>query len=704
MRTLVIDNYDSFTWNLAQYIAEVNGEEPRVIRNDEYSWEELQQLGPFDSIVISPGPGSVENDADFNVSRQVIAQSPVPLLGVCLGHQGIAHSYGGAIRHAPEPMHGRRSTVWHNADPLFRGIPTPLQVVRYHSLVAASPLPHSLCAIAFAEDGLIMALRHRERPLWGVQFHPESILTEYGHQLMRNFRDLSHALAGRVFPVAAPPAPVPAAVPPPAPLRQVLWREVATPLAGEDLFVGLYGEEPRAYWLDSALVIDGLSRFSFLGAVPDDPSALRQCRIVPGEPESMAAAELLLSGLDGELAGAAVGGEDLPFEFHGGWIGYFGYEMKAVCGAAARRPGRYPDAVWLRAERFVAVDHRQQRVFLVAAAAPEERAAATAWLEETARRIAALAPAPGVICGESTQALRLEWDQTPEDYVASIAECKRAIVDGESYEICLTNQLTVRRDVDGLALYRILRRTNPAPFAAYLRLGELQIVSASPERFLKVDAAGTVETKPIKGTCRRDPDPVRDAQLAEELRCSEKNRAENLMIVDLLRNDLGRVAECGSVKVPRLMYVESYATVHQLLSTVTAKLRREHSLIDLVRAAFPGGSITGAPKIRTMHLIDALERSARGVYCGSIGYLGYNRVADLNIAIRTLVVEPGQVSLGVGGAITHLSDAADEFGEIVLKAKALVRALSLCVHGKDIDYLSQFVARLEQGEAECIAG
>jgi para-aminobenzoate synthetase len=242
--------------------------------------------------------------------------------------------------------------------------------------------------------------------------------------------------------------------------------------------------------------------------------------------------------------------------------------------------------------------------------------------------------------------------------------------------VCLSNRLRLQEQVDGLQLYRVLRECNPAPFSAYLRFGELEIISASPERFLQVDEDRRIETKPIKGTARRDDHPGRDHALAEELRLSDKNRAENLMIVDLMRNDLSQVADTGSVQVPRLMYIESYANVHQLLSTVQARLRDECSLIDLVRATFPGGSITGAPKLRAMQIIDELERSARGVYCGAIGYLGYGCVMDLNIAIRTIVSYGGEISFGAGGGITQLSDAADEFEEIMLKAAGLIRGLT----------------------------
>ncbi len=676
MRTLIIDNYDSFTWNLAQLMAQITGDEPVVVRNDQYTWEELQALGPFDHILISPGPGSVENEADFHVCRQVIAQARVPLLGVCLGHQGIAHGFGARIERAPEPMHGRCSTIHHSGDPLFAGIAPSFQAVRYHSRVVAAPLPATLQTLAHTEDGLLMGLRHRERALWGVQFHPESILTEGGAQLLRNFRDLTHAHhGGRVH--AVPPLQSKAVSPDSAP-RQVLWREVDTALNSEDLFVGLYGTAPQAFWLDSALVVEGQSRFSFMG---QSAAPARICTVATSSPQ-------FFEELDTAITPCTTGGESLPFEFRGGLVGYLGYEIKALCGGVPAHTSRYADAAWLQVDRFVAVDHSTGRVYLVATAALHELDAAEHWLAHTAEHVTGLNPAPPVVAlGYPMPSLH--WDQTHDEYLARIAQCKHAIAEGESYEICLTQQLTAECRVEGLGLYRTLRRINPAPYAAYLRVAGIEILSASPERFLRVDATGAIETKPIKGTSRRDADPAQDHALAQALRTSEKNRAENLMIVDLLRNDLGRVAERSSVAVPHLMEVETYATVHQLVSTVTAQLRADCSLLDLVRATFPGGSVTGAPKIRTMQFIDALERGPRGVYCGSIGYLGYNRVADLNVAIRTLVVEPGRVSLGAGGAITALSNAQDEYDEVLLKAQALVHALSLYVCGDADAMLAQ---------------
>jgi para-aminobenzoate synthetase len=695
VRTLVIDNYDSFVWNLAHAIALANGVEPLVVRNDVCSWQELWARGPFDNIVISPGPGTVERAADLGMARSAIELAPVPVLGVCLGHQGIAHVHGGTIRHT-EPVHGLVTRVRHEGDELFKNIPSPWSVVRYHSLVVASPLPPALQAIAYSDDGLVMALRHRERWLWGVQFHPESILTEQGQTLLDNFRDITHARGTRTRIV------VPSAIEPPVPepARQVTTRSLATGLSAEDLFVGLYRDASHAFWLDSAAPGGG-ARFSILGA--PDADAHESVRIhhrASGAPPAE-----FLARLEADLAHPTVGGESLPLAFRGGWIGYFGYEMAFAddlsSAYAAPIKDEPPAALWLRADRFLVIDHQERRVHLVAVSTASEVGAAESWLATMQARIEQLAPASEVVMAASASVpITLELEQSRADYLASIERCRQAIRDGESYEINLTNRLQLEGQLDGLSFYRVLRQVNPAPFAAYLKADTLEVLSASPERFLKVDATGRVEAKPIKGTSRRDADPTRDRELAEQLQRSEKNRAENLMIVDLLRNDLSRVSIVGSVRVPELMYVETYATVHHLLSTITAQLAPNASLIDLLRAAFPGGSVTGAPKIRTMQLIASLERSPRAVYCGSIGYLGYNRVADLNIAIRTLTYDGNHLCFGAGGAITHLSDPAEEFAEMLLKAEALIRPLCRYFSGSE----HAAYRLVSDKEAPCTAG
>lgn len=281
-----------------------------------------------------------------------------------------------------------------------------------------------------------------------------------------------------------------------------------------------------------------------------------------------------------------------------------------------------------------------------------------------------------------------------EQYLSDVRECQRLITEGESYEVCLTTQIDLNvANMDAWRLYMRLRRNNPAPYAAFMNLGGgVGIASSSPERFLKVAPDGTATCKPIKGTAPRGKTQQEDDKLRDDLQSSVKDMSENLMvrrmcplegvvdafcaqIVDLIRNDLGLVCERGSVKVPRLMRVESYATVHQLVSTIVGVIRNGLSAVDAARACFPPGSMTGAPKIRTMEIIDKLETRPRGVYAGALGYFSANGAADLSVVIRTAVVTPTRVSGGAGGAVIILSDVQGEFDEMLLKACSFVPSM-----------------------------
>jgi para-aminobenzoate synthetase len=613
LATLIIDNYDSFTYNLVHAVAEITHCAPIVVRNDEMTWEQIRRLN-FDSVIVSPGPGRPENPRDFGVSAQVIAEANVPLLGVCLGHQGIAQHFGGKVVRAAEPVHGRSAEIVHNGDELFAGIPEHFSAVRYHSLIVREPLPPELKKIAWTADGAVMALRHITQPIWGVQFHPESICTEYGVALLRNFLELSRSVTRRAI--------------------QMYAREMPLPAAPETLFRQLFGQERYAFWLDSSLVSER-SRFSFMGTGHEvvHESVFEQFQI---------------------------DAPPLPFQFTGGYVGYLGYPSQ-------RHRSPFPAACWLRVDRFLAIDHLENTLWIVSCGEPDH---------ETEKRIAALKDCPPPSPSSPSAPAPFELATEHDEYIRLIAECQARIAAGESYEICLTNQLRVRTGISPLAYYETLRQLNPAPFSAYLHFGDIDIACSSPERFLQIDTSGRVESRPIKGTIRRGATPQEDARLRAALACSEKNRAENLMIVDLTRNDLGRVCIPGSVHVPQLMQVETYATVHQLVSTIAGQLAPGKTALDCIRAAFPGGSMTGAPKLRTLEILDQLEPQARGIYSGSIGYIGFNGAADLNIVIRTAVFHDGAASIGVGGAIVYQSQPEDEWDEMLLKAQALLRAFS----------------------------
>ncbi|WP_280227857.1 aminodeoxychorismate synthase component I [Nocardia farcinica] len=681
MRTLLIDNYDSFTYNLYQLISEVNGVEPTVVRNDETDPAALD-LAAYDNIVVSPGPGRPDRTRDVGLSAAVIDAASQPLLGVCLGHQGIVVAAGGRVDRAPVPRHGFLDRVGHDGRDLFAGLPQDFTVVRYHSLCALEPLPPALEVTARTPDGVIMGVRHRQRPQWGVQFHPESVAGEFGAALLRNFAELTltHGKPARRTRPATPVTPArPAATDRPRwRLRhEVIERAVDT----EAAFLRLYGASPTAFWLDSEHVEPGLDRFSFLGDASGPLAEVVRYRVgadvvrVEDAAGTRTVAGDVLDYLSTQLRERHVELPALPFDFVGGYVGYLGYEVKADCGARAAHRAATPDAQWIFADRLIVVDHVAGQTHLVALT--DDDTAADQWLRETGRVLETL-PAwanPAELAIESAPASVAPLLNRGRDrYLADIAACLEYLRAGESYEICLTDSLTVDAAIGGLDFYRTLRRCNPAPYAAYLRFDDLEIACSSPERFLKIDRARTVESKPIKGTAPRGATPAEDERLRRELADSPKTRAENLMIVDLLRNDLGRVCQIGSVHVPELMATESYSTVHQLVSTVRGTLRPDVDAIDCVRACFPGGSMTGAPKLRTMEIIDELEGAPRGVYSGTIGFLGLGGTADLNIVIRTAVRHDGRWQIGAGGAIVLDSDPAEEYREMLWKAAATQRA------------------------------
>ncbi|MER5212270.1 aminodeoxychorismate synthase component I [Streptomyces sp. NPDC002838] len=706
MKTLLIDNYDSYTYNLFQLIAEVNGEEPVVVLNDA-AVDRIPDLVGFDNVVISPGPGSPAESRDFGISARVLAESPIPVLGVCLGHQGIALGERGRIAPAPEPRHGHLSTVRHDGQDLFQGLPQDFTAVRYHSLAVREPLPEALEATAWAEDGVLMGLRHRSRPLWGVQFHPESVLTEYGHRMLVNFRNLTAERARKLrtknTAVPAPAdvprrtataaAPATATIPRPrragGPGYRLHTRRIATAVDAEAAFTRMYAASERAFWLDSSLVEPGRSRFSFFGDgsgplaefVRYDVEAGR-CEIERvGRPPRKVRASVF-DYLKRQLANRRVDADGLPFDFTGGYVGYFGYETKADCGSPNRHRSELPDACWLFADRLIAVDHQEGFTYAVCLAEDTPRAAREAadWLESALAQLTFVSaetdqprqPLPGEADPDAAEPWLVRDRAT---YLADIEACQRELRAGTSYEVCLTNSARLPAPPDAYEFYRVLRRVNPAPYAAFLRFGDLDVAGSSPERFLRITRNGVAEARPIKGTAPRSEEPEEDARLRDALAADAKTRAENLMIVDLLRNDLGRVCRTGTVRVPRLMATETYATVHQLVSTVEGRLREGTDAVDSVRACFPGGSMTGAPKLRTMEIIDSLETEARGVYSGALGYLGCGGGADLSIVIRTAVLADGLMHLGAGGAIVLDSDPAAEYDEMLLKTAAQMRAL-----------------------------
>jgi para-aminobenzoate synthetase len=685
MRVLLVDNYDSFTYNLYQLIGEVCGQAPTVVRNDT-PWADIR-FDEFDAAVISPGPGRPDVDRDFGVSARVILDSGLPVLGVCLGHQGLCHLFGGQVVSAPEPMHGRISAVRHTGVDIFADIPSPYDVVRYHSLAVTS-LPDELEALAWTEDGVLMGVRHRHLPLWGVQFHPESISSTYGHDLLANFFALAE---GRSTALAAHTAEAE------HPRYDVHVQHLDVQPDAMAAYTSLFAGGEQGFWLDSSSVVEGLSRFSMMGN-GDGPLAERVTySVTDGEVVVRRAdgttnrvRQQFFDYLDEQLRARAVPAPaNLPFEFNLGYVGYLGYELKAETGGSDAHQSDTPDAALLFADRALVLDHATRTSYLLALSIAGDAAGiaeAKAWLATTGEALRALPAAPtdpapaltlsGPAMTDPDIGMNVELRHDRDAYLKRIDECFDEINAGESYEICMTNMVTVHTEIDVLPTFSHLRRVSPVPFGALLDFGDVAVLSASPERFLSIDLHGTVEAKPIKGTRPRGRDAAEDRALVEELRDNPKDRAENLMIVDLLRNDLNTVCSVGSVHVPKLFDVETYAAVHQLVSTIRGTLAPGRSAVDCIRAAFPAGSMTGAPKVRTMEIIDRLEQGPRGVYSGALGWFSLSGASDLSVVIRTLVANAGRVTFGVGGAVIALSDPAEEFEETVVKSRAMMTALA----------------------------
>jgi len=383
--------------------------------------------------------------------------------------------------------------------------------------------------------------------------------------------------------------------------------------------------------------------------------------------------------------------EDIPdavrqrihLPFVGGAMGYFSYDLGRRIEdlpAIALDAEEIPEMAVAIFDSVFIIDHEKKQSYLSAPSdtkiAKQHHEQWKVWIQQhetnsTPKKhsVSNLLSRPFKVTSEVKSNLSFK------QYAHAFDKIKAYINAGDCYQVNLTQRFSASATGDLWTSYKALKKINPAPFSAYFNTPFGQILSSSPERFLSVENK-EVSTKPIKGTRPRSENKELDEALIQELKASEKDRAENVMIVDLLRNDLGRVCATGSVKVPKLFEIESYATVHHLVSTVTGKLAKNEDALSLLRASFPGGSITGAPKIRAMEIIEELEPHRRGVYCGALGYIDFNGNMDTNIMIRSLIYNNGEVRFWVGGGIVYDSDVKEEYQETYDKGAALLQLLN----------------------------
>jgi len=467
-------------------------------------------------------------------------------------------------------------------------------------------------------------------------------------------------------------------------LRCPLIEEIDTQLSPLDAFELLFEGRHFSFFLDSGMDPGKLGRYSFIGSSPFLVLSSRGSEItliqgteksnLSGNPFDVVNNFLQLYRLDSTSP---------PAPFIGGAVGYFSYDL---CHFIERLPSTAVDDLKLPEcylgfyDLVLAFDNLQGKAYVISTGFPELRETermerASQRLKEVKERLADVSAsgreAPLMPISSTVEQVTLAGGFTHQEYVDAVEKARQYIIDGDIFEVNLSQRFEAKLTITPYELYRRLRQINPAPFACYLDFEEVSVVSASPERFLRV-RGDWVETRPIKGTRPRGKTAVEDEVLANELMSSVKDRAENIMIVDLERNDLGRVCRFGTIKVTELAILETFPTVFHLTSTVEGKLREGKNCIDLLKATFPGGSITGAPKVRAMEIIDELEPTKRSVYTGNIGYF-----LDLNIAIRTFLVKGSRAYFQVGGAVVYDSDPEAEYQETLDKGRALINALNM---------------------------
>ena len=686
MKLLIVDNYGAFTSNLVHSLRKIDPViDVHVVYNDAYDFLFTRCFHDFDAIVIGPGPGNGTEPNDVGIGFSILGSDRRPILGVSLGHQAIAHFAGARIVPLREPIQGQVRDIRHDNARLFDGLPNPFGATRYNTWAVDRSLSDELQLLAWAEgDGTVMAIEHKVLPRWGVEFHPETVGSTSGVKIMRNFLRLARSAARASITRTSQRT------------YTLHWRRTGPALDPVSVVEAARGTGEGPILLESATAREGISRFSYV-AVPtglgDRTLTYWQERKVTIERDEHGRTSRhdcsIFDLLDGiEQCVEPHGAPPPPFEFKGGAIGWLGYELKSECNPKVTSPHvpDHPSSVFRISHSFLVVDHLEDATYVAACTTPateSRRERSLAALIRIARQARA-AGTREMPLATGNAPIELDARHSDGAYLSLIEKCRQKIRDGESYELCLATSLEAGTTVDPWAFYRTLRSQDAAPYAAYLPMGGVTVVSVSPERFLKIDTDRRVVVKPIRGTVSRGATEREDCELREHLRNDERARADTMMIVDLLRHDLSTVCEVGSVRVRKLFDIESFPTVYAMVSTVEGRLRTALRAVDAVKACFPSGLMTGAPKVRSMEILDRLENGPRGVHSGALGWLGFDGQLDLNIVVRAAVFRDGTVAIGCGGPITLLSDPTSELAEIKRKACTLSRALSRTVDGMDV--------------------
>lgn len=731
-RILLIDSYDSFSLNLAALCRKsIPGCIIHVIKNDQYTFDELETyLDYFSAIVVGPGPGSPAIDKDIGVVRYLWTMAPaktIPIFGVCLGLQSLGIVCGAELKRLHTVKHGQVSVIRHTGQDIFRGV-GHVQAVRYHSLYIEPASDSEIEELAWADDEengqVLMACKHKFRPFWAVQYHPESVLTNNaGAQVMQNFWRLSRQWCvvnarntrpldaklrrfGDLWPFSAQNRVQ-------LPVSQSKTRMNSVAISAPHLtsisvceLLGVGMENNQFALLESAA---SPGRFSIVAALSSTSLQITYSldnNVVTLRQGPSKVREEVLNTLDiwswlaKFMHTRRVHGGDPNVPFWGGLIGYFTYELgvSSLQIPLHRNEGgkqRHPDVNLIFVERSIVVDSWNGLVHVQSLLENDDP-----WLSEMIDKIKqttgdASSTPPASELSKHRPATVVLPDR--ERYLSRIHGAKEWLHSGDSYELCLTAHTYVTADSLATALgcssswqrYKLLRRLNPAPYSAYLRLHPSTLISSSPERFLSFTRAPdtTCQLRPIKGTVRKAPGISR-ADAEQALVGSNKEVAENLMIVDLIRHDLHSVVG-DEVQVKQFCAVEEYETVWQLVSVIegTDSSRPEYDRLgcDVLKRSLPPGSMTGAPKKRSVEILQTLEDAERSLYSGVFGCWCVSGAGDWAVTIRSCFKhddEDGELSrserwvIGAGGAITALSDPEAEWDEMVTKLQSVLRAFN----------------------------
>lgn len=621
------------------------------------------KLTDYTHAVIGHGPASA------NVQGLLSAPN-LPVLGIGSAYQHLAALYGHTETTGARPVYGQPVVHHHASTGIFAGLAERTELISYHAWRLQAVDPERFGVYATDDDGAVLAYRVAGTKHWGLHADPAALQSTAGRAVLENF--LTLAPVERVDNTgAAPPRQQ-------RQTHQLFTREFVGELDTVATFQALQHGSSAAFWLDSATADRGQGDSTLMGTNTGELSQTVRWNVTSNQLDvvNRSGTQQLTGHVLDYLEAHAWAPTEAVFidGFSGGWVGYLGYEAKqaTVPGHRNRWEAVTPDAYWIQPQSFLRYDHRSQTTTLCAYRDP-------ALLDEL--EAALVCGTPYIPQPAEKRQIAGRWRLSAAQYQERVTQIQRRLDAGEAAGICLTDTFSMdATGLDGLALYCRLRTNNPAPYAGYLRFNtfsdSIEVLSASPEQFLSIDTAGAVTSKPIKGTVARSREPRRDAHVARQMASDAKIQSENLMITDLLRDDLAAVTVPTTVKVPKLMAVESFATVHQLVTTVTGQLVPGASATDALKAVFPGGSMTGAPKRVSLEILDELEAGPRGIYSGTMGWIGHNNTAELNVVIRTIVIDDGHLTIGAGGAVVVDSDPVAEEQEKDLKAAALLHSIA----------------------------